>query len=187
MVGHDQVAVGRRHAGRPASEGRGAGLGTVARRAWPGRELGRALRGDAAAGLELAEMRAGFGWSIKQYIFYGPIRARRRSSASRNVGRATSATPSSSRSSRVTCCCCRGSTSQRCSAGFWSWRVRTRGRSSPTRKMIGRLQDPGNTTTLAHYLDLLAGAGLVTGLQKYAGGVVLRRASSPKLQVSTPS
>ena len=50
-------------------------------------------------------------------------------------------------------------------------------------KMLGQLQDAGNTTTLAHYLDLLAGAGLVTGLQKYAGGVARRRASSPKLQV----
>ena len=49
--------------------------------------------------------------------------------------------------------------------------------------MLGQLQDAGNATTLAHYLDLLSGAGLVTGLQKYAGGVARRRASSPKLQV----
>lgn len=50
-------------------------------------------------------------------------------------------------------------------------------------KMLGQLQDAGNTTTLAHYLDLLAGAGLVTGLHKYAGQQVRRRASSPKLAV----
>lgn len=50
-------------------------------------------------------------------------------------------------------------------------------------KMVGQLQDAGNTTTLAHYLELLAGAGMVTGLQKYASGVVRRRGSSPKLQV----
>ena len=50
-------------------------------------------------------------------------------------------------------------------------------------KMLGQLQDAGNTTTIAHYLDLLGGAGLVTGLQKYAGAEVRRRASSPKLQV----
>ncbi|MBS0614675.1 MAG: ATP-binding protein, partial [Proteobacteria bacterium] len=36
-------------------------------------------------------------------------------------------------------------------------------------KMLGQLQDVGNTTTLAHYLDLLAGAGMVCGLSKYAG------------------
>ena len=50
-------------------------------------------------------------------------------------------------------------------------------------KMTGQLQDAGNTTTLAHYLDLLASAGFVIGLQKYAGQHVRRRASSPKLQV----
>ena len=50
-------------------------------------------------------------------------------------------------------------------------------------KMLGQLQDAGNTTTLAHYLDLLAGAGMVTGLQKYRGNAVRRRGSSPKLQV----
>ena len=50
-------------------------------------------------------------------------------------------------------------------------------------KMVGQLQDAGNTTTLAYYLDLLAGAGMVVGLQKYAGAAVRRRGSSPKLQV----
>ena len=50
-------------------------------------------------------------------------------------------------------------------------------------KMVGQLQDVGNTTTLAHYLDLLEGAGMVAGLQKFAGQSVRSRASSPKLQV----
>ena len=50
-------------------------------------------------------------------------------------------------------------------------------------KMVGQLQDAGNTTTLAHYLELLKGAGLLTGLQKYSGQVVRQRASSPKLLV----
>ncbi len=50
-------------------------------------------------------------------------------------------------------------------------------------KMVGQLQDAGNTTTLAHYLDLLAGAGMLVGLPKFAGAVVRSRASSPKLQV----
>ena len=49
-------------------------------------------------------------------------------------------------------------------------------------KMIGQLQDAGNTTTLAHYLELLSAAGMITGLQKYAGQVARRRGSSPKLQ-----
>lgn len=48
-------------------------------------------------------------------------------------------------------------------------------------KMLGQLQDAGNTTTLAHYLKLLEGAGLLTGLQKYSGSAVRQRGSSPKL------
>ena len=50
-------------------------------------------------------------------------------------------------------------------------------------KMLGQLQDAGNTTTIAHYLELLKAADLLVGLQKYAGNVVRRRGSSPKLQV----
>ena len=50
-------------------------------------------------------------------------------------------------------------------------------------KMLGQLQDAGNTTTLAHYLELLAGAGMVIGLPKYSGGRARQRGSSPKLQV----
>jgi len=50
-------------------------------------------------------------------------------------------------------------------------------------KMLGQLQGVGNTTTLAHYLELLSGAGMLTGLQKYAGEGFRRRGSSPKLQI----
>ncbi len=50
-------------------------------------------------------------------------------------------------------------------------------------KMLGQLHDAGNTTTLAHYLELLAGAGMLTGLPKHSGSAVRQRASSPKLQV----
>ena len=50
-------------------------------------------------------------------------------------------------------------------------------------KMLGQLWDAGNTTTLARYLDLLGSAGLIAGLQKYAGSAVRRRGSSPKINV----
>lgn len=50
-------------------------------------------------------------------------------------------------------------------------------------KLVGQLQDAGNTTTLAHYIELLAGAGMLTGLQKYSGKQIRQRASSPKLLV----
>lgn len=50
-------------------------------------------------------------------------------------------------------------------------------------KMIGLLQDAGNTTTLSYYLRLLNDSGLVCGLQKYALDNCRRRASIPKYQV----
>jgi uncharacterized protein len=50
-------------------------------------------------------------------------------------------------------------------------------------KILGQLQDVGNTTTLAHYLELLKGCGLLEGLQKYSGQQYRKRASSPKFQV----
>ena len=50
-------------------------------------------------------------------------------------------------------------------------------------KLLGQLQDAGNTTTLAHYLDLLGDAGMVRGLSKYSGSRARQRGSSPKLVV----
>ncbi|MDJ0763218.1 MAG: AAA family ATPase [Myxococcota bacterium] len=47
-------------------------------------------------------------------------------------------------------------------------------------KMLGQLTDAGNATTLAHYLELMAQAFLVSGLEKYAKGP-LKRKTSPKL------
>ena len=50
-------------------------------------------------------------------------------------------------------------------------------------KMLGQLQDAGNTTTLTHYLDLLNQCGMVCGLNKYAVDKARRRKSVPKYQV----
>ncbi len=50
-------------------------------------------------------------------------------------------------------------------------------------KLMGELREAGNTTTLSHYLDLLAESGLLGGIEKYAGNVVRKRSSSPKFQV----
>ena len=50
-------------------------------------------------------------------------------------------------------------------------------------KMVGALQDAGNTTTLAGYLNLLGDSGLLTGLQKFAMDKSRQRASAPKFQV----
>lgn len=50
-------------------------------------------------------------------------------------------------------------------------------------KIVGQLQDAGNTTTLAHYLHLLDTAGLLAGIEKFTGEELRQRASSPKFQV----
>lgn len=51
-------------------------------------------------------------------------------------------------------------------------------------KVLGQLQDAGNTTTLSHYLELLDTAGLLTGVEKFAPDVIRQRSSSPKFQVN---
>lgn len=50
-------------------------------------------------------------------------------------------------------------------------------------KMLGSLQDAGNTATLAGYIHLLGESGLLCGLQKYSIDTARRKASIPKLQV----
>jgi len=129
------------------------------------------------------EMRAAFGWSVDQFVFYGgypgsaplvtePRRWARyvldslvETSISRDVLLLTRVDkPALLR--RLFELACRYS-----------------GQVLSYNKMLGQLQDAGNTTTLAHYLDLLAGAGMVTGLAKYAGDPARSRGSSPKLQV----
>ncbi len=50
-------------------------------------------------------------------------------------------------------------------------------------KMLGSLQDAGNTSTLAGYIHLLDESGMLCGLQKYSVDTARRKASIPKLQV----
>lgn len=50
-------------------------------------------------------------------------------------------------------------------------------------KMLGQLQDAGNTVTLAHYLELLGKASMLTGLQNYSGNKIRTRKSSPRFMV----
>lgn len=129
------------------------------------------------------EMRAAFGWDLPQYLYHGgypgaaplvgePARWKRyvvdsliETSISRDVLLMTRVDkPALLR--RLFELACRYS-----------------GQVLSYTKMLGQLQDAGNATTLAHYLDLLAGAGMVCGLPKYAGDLARSRGSSPKLQV----
>jgi predicted AAA+ superfamily ATPase len=54
-------------------------------------------------------------------------------------------------------------------------------------KMLGQLQDAGNVTTLASYLDTLSEAGLLCGLQKFANDNARKYNSIPKLMVYNPA
>ena len=57
------------------------------------------------------------------------------------------------------------------------------GRILSYQKMVGQLQEAGNTTTIAHYLRMLGEAGLLTGLGKLYDEPLRVRSSSPKLAV----
>jgi predicted AAA+ superfamily ATPase len=50
-------------------------------------------------------------------------------------------------------------------------------------KLLGQLQDAGNTVTLAHYLELLGRASMLTGLMNYSGNQIRTRKSSPRFMV----
>ncbi len=137
----------------------------------------------AAPHWSFAEMREAFGWNLEQYTFYGaypgaaeliedPERWRRyildaliETTISRDILLLTRVDkPALLR--RLFQLGCAYS-----------------GQILSYQKMIGQLTDAGNTTTLAHYLELLQGAGMLAGLSKHARGQVRQRGSSPKLQV----
>ncbi|MEX0958322.1 MAG: ATP-binding protein [Burkholderiales bacterium] len=129
------------------------------------------------------EMRAAFGWSLEQYVFYGgyPGAAPLITDTARWARYVIDSLIETTLSrdvlllSRVD----KPALLRR----LFQLGCSYSGQVLSFTKMLGQLQDAGNVTTLAHYLDLLAGAGIVTGLQKYAGATVRQRGSSPKFQV----
>lgn len=131
----------------------------------------------------LAEMRAAFGWSLEQFLFHGgyPGAAPLISEPERwaRYIRDALIETTISRDVLLLARVDKPALLRR----LFELGCRYSGRVLSYNKMVGQLQDAGNTTTLAHYLDLLAAAGMLTGLPKYAGQVVRQRASSPKLQV----
>lgn len=55
------------------------------------------------------------------------------------------------------------------------------------RKLLGQLDDRGNTEVISHYLDLLSHAGLLSGLRKYDEKPLRSKSSSPRLLVHDTS
>jgi hypothetical protein len=130
-----------------------------------------------------AEMRAAFGFSLDQYLFYGgypgaaPL-VRQPQRWARYIADSLIET-SISRDVLLLTRVDKPALLRR----LFELACRYSGQALSYTKMLGQLHDAGNATTLAHYLDLLGGAGLVVGLQKYAGDVARSRGSIPKLQV----
>ncbi|MEI6803516.1 MAG: ATP-binding protein [Burkholderiales bacterium] len=54
-------------------------------------------------------------------------------------------------------------------------------------KLLGQLQDKGNTDLVKYYLELYAGAFLVYSLEKYSAKAWLTRSSSPKILTACPA
>lgn len=55
------------------------------------------------------------------------------------------------------------------------------------RKLTGQLQDPGAIETIKHYIEILAGAFLVTTLQKFSTNPLQKKSSSPKILPLAPA
>lgn len=131
----------------------------------------------------LSEMREAFAWSLEQYLYFGgypgaaPL-SKDPARWSRYIADSL-IEPSISRDVLLLTRVDKPALLRR----LFELACRYSGQILSYSKMLGQLQDAGNTTTLAHYLDLLAGAGMVCGLPKFAGDAARTRGSSPKLQV----
>ena len=153
--------------------------------------IGRGLTESLAGRFELLhvphwsflEMQTAFGWSLEQFLFYGaypgaaPL-ARQPARWSRYI-RDSLIETTISRDVLLLSRVDKPALLRR----LFELGCAYSGQILSYTKMLGQLHDAGNSTTLAHYLDLLAVAGMLRGLQKYAGAAVRRRSSSPKLQV----
>ncbi|MGH7404204.1 MAG: ATP-binding protein, partial [Candidatus Rokuibacteriota bacterium] len=130
-----------------------------------------------------AEMRAAFGWSLERFLFHGgyPGAAPLAEDHGRWVRYVRDALIETtiSRDVLLLTRVDKPAVLRR----LFELGCRYSGQVLSYTKMLGQLQDAGNTTTLAHYLDLLAAAGMLAGLSKYAGQALRSRGSSPKLQV----
>ena len=129
------------------------------------------------------EMQSAFGWSLEQYIFYGgyPGAATLLPDHARWVRYVTDSLieTSISRDILLMTRVDKPALLRR----LFEFGCSYSGQVLSYQKMLGQLHDAGNTTTLAHYLELLQAAGILAGLHKYAGQKVRQRASSPKFLV----
>ncbi len=130
-----------------------------------------------------AEMEAAFGWSVQQYIYFGgyPGSASLINDEERWKSYIKDALIETSISKDILMLT-RGDKPALLKRLFELGCLYS-GQILSYTKIMGQLQDAGNTTTLANYLKLLSDSGLLGGLEKYAGRVIRQRSSSPKFQV----
>jgi len=130
-----------------------------------------------------AEMQAAFGWNIEQYLYFGgyPGAASLIDEEERwkNYVRDSLIETSISRDILMLTRIDKPALLKR----LFEVGSAYSGQILSLTKLLGQLQDAGNTTTLTNYLGLLSDCGLLGGLEKYAGEVVRQRASTPKFQV----
>ena len=130
-----------------------------------------------------SEMSAAFGFSVDEYLFFGGYPGTASVAGNLEVWRKavldTIIAPAIERDIVALTRVDKPSLMRR----LMELAARYSGQMLSYNKMVGQLQEAGNTTTLATYLDLLSDAGLVTGLPRYSAKPYLGRASSPKLNV----
>ena len=159
LVGNGQASVGRGHAGQrvPCSV---VLLGSAPLL------IARGLAESLAGRFEvlhlphwsLTEMRAAFGWSL------GPVPVLRRLSGrgaadqrARALGALHPGRADRDHDLRATCCCSSRVDKPALLRRLFELACRYSGQILSYTKMLGQLQDAGNTTTLAHYLELAGG------------------------------
>lgn len=130
-----------------------------------------------------SEMREAFGWNLDQYIFFGGYPGAagliEEEDRWRSYIRETILEPTISRDAMLL----RRVDKPVLLRQVMELACQYSGQALSYTKMIGQLNDAGNTTTVANYLAMLASIGIISGLPKFSRGIARRRASSPKLQV----
>ncbi len=129
------------------------------------------------------EMKDCFGWSLPQYIYYGgypgAVRYIDNDSRWRNYVKDSLVEPAISRDVLMDTKITKPQLLRQLFEVGGSYS----GELLSLTKVAAQLQDAGNVTTLAGYLQLLNDAGLLCGLQKYAADEARRYNSVPKFQV----
>ncbi len=130
-----------------------------------------------------SEMKEGFGFTLEQYIFFGgyPGAATliKNEKRWRNYMQRTIITPSIKKDVLMTKHILKPELMRRLFELGSSYSAEI----VSFNKLIGQLQDVGNTTTMANYLTILDQADLLGGLRQYSPDKIRRYRSIPKFQV----